>query len=115
MLRQTGQVAPDETIADLFGARAALALLRRAESGAATADELAEADWTLDARIAESLAKLGLPPPPDTPLARLSGGARTRAALAAALFAVPDFLLLDEPTTNLDAAGRTAAREPPAA
>src|SRR3546814_5162793 len=58
MLRQTVQVAPDETIADLFGARAALALLRRAESGAATADELAEADWTLDARIAESLAKL---------------------------------------------------------
>src|SRR3546814_2162154 len=82
-----------------------------AESGAATADELAEADWTLDARIAESLAKLGLPLPPDTPLARLSGGERTRAALAGAIFAVPDFLLLDEPTNNLDAAGRAAVRE----
>src|SRR3546814_13466375 len=32
MLRQTVQVAPDETIADLFGARAALPLLRRAEN-----------------------------------------------------------------------------------
>src|SRR3546814_13327265 len=85
MLRQTGQVAPDETIADLFGARAALALLRRAESGAATADELAEADWTLDARIAESLAQVGLPFPPDTPLAPLSGGERTRAALHGAI------------------------------
>jgi len=111
MLRQTVQVAPDETIADLFGARDTLALLRKAETGAATADELAEADWTLDARIAESLAKLGLPLPPDTPLARLSGGERTRAALAGAIFAAPDFLLLDEPTNNLDTAGRAAVRE----
>ena len=111
MLRQTVQVDPDAQVADLFGARAAVALLRKAAAGHATADELADADWTLEARIDESLARLGLPVPPDTPLARLSGGQRTRAALAGAIFAEPDFLLLDEPTNNLDREGRDAVRD----
>ncbi|MGV1684152.1 ABC-F family ATP-binding cassette domain-containing protein [Sphingopyxis sp. NJF-3] len=111
MLRQTVQVGGDETIADLFGARAALALVRKAEAGDATADEIAEADWTLDARIEEALAKTRLPLSPDTPLAALSGGQRTRAALAGAIFAAPDFLLLDEPTNNLDRDGRAAVRD----
>src|SRR5262249_31200210 len=35
-----------------------------------------------------------------------SGGQRTRAALAALVFAEPDFILLDEPTNNLDREGR---------
>nr|WP_166945095.1 ABC-F family ATP-binding cassette domain-containing protein [Sphingopyxis panaciterrae] len=111
MLRQTVQVDAGERVADLFGARAALALLRKAEAGAASADEIAEADWTLDARIDEALAKVGLPVPVDTSLAALSGGQRTRAALAGAMFAAPDFLLLDEPTNNLDRDGRQAVRD----
>ena len=111
MLRQTVQVAPDETIADLFGARAALALLRRAEAGDASADDIGEADWTLEAGIDEALAGVGLPLSADTPLSHLSGGQRTRAALAAAMFAAPDFLLLDEPTNNLDRDGRAAVRD----
>jgi len=45
---------------------------------------------------------------PETPLNALSGGQRTRAALAAMIFAEPDFLLLDEPTNNLDHEGRAA-------
>lgn len=111
MLRQTVQVGEDETIADLFGAREALAIVRKAEAGDATADEIAEADWTLDARIEESLAKTRLPLSPDTPLAALSGGQRTRAALAGAIFVAPDFLLLDEPTNNLDREARAAVRD----
>src|SRR3546814_8440934 len=39
MLRQTVQVGEDETIADLFGARAARALLRKAEAGDARSEE----------------------------------------------------------------------------
>jgi len=84
MLRQSVQPGPDETIADLFGVRAGLDLLARAMAGAAGADELAEADWTLDARLAEALETLALDVGPDTLLSTLSGGQRTRAALAAA-------------------------------
>lgn len=111
MLRQTVQVAADESIADLFGARAGLTLLRKAEAGEASVDEIGDADWTLEARIDEALASIGLPLPADTPLAELSGGQRTRAALAGAMFTAPDFLLLDEPTNNLDREGRKAVRD----
>ncbi|MDF0698666.1 ABC-F family ATP-binding cassette domain-containing protein [Rhizobium sp. MC63] len=108
VLRQSVQVAADETIADLFGVAAALKLLRRAEAGEATADELASADWSLEARIAAALNRTGLDAEPQTLLAALSGGQRTRAALAALIFSEPDFLLLDEPTNNLDRKGREA-------
>jgi ATPase subunit of ABC transporter with duplicated ATPase domains len=111
LLRQSVQVGVGETIADLFDARAGLALLRKAEAGEASADEIAEADWTLEARIDEALAAVGLPLSADTPLDALSGGQRTRAALAGAMFGAPDFLLLDEPTNNLDREGRAAVRE----
>lgn len=108
VLRQSVQVAPGETVADLFGVTDALALLRRAEAGHASVDELTAADWTLESRLAAALARVGLDAEPDTPQATLSGGQRTRAGLAALVFAEPDFILLDEPTNNLDRAGRAA-------
>lgn len=111
MMRQTVQVAPEEQVADLFAARTALDLLRKAEAGTASLDEIAAADWTLEARIDAALAAVGLSVPADTPLTALSGGQRTRAALAGAMFAAPDFLLLDEPTNDLDRAGRAAVRD----
>lgn len=108
VLRQSVQVAPDETIADLFGVRDALAVLKRAEEGAASAHDLGSADWTLETRMASALGRVGLNAGANTPLASLSGGQRTRAALAALVFGEPDFLLLDEPTNNLDREGRAA-------
>ena len=68
VLRQTVQVGAGETVADLFGVRPALALLERAEAGEADADEVAGADWTLEARLAEALARLGLDATPATRL-----------------------------------------------
>jgi ATPase subunit of ABC transporter with duplicated ATPase domains len=108
ILRQGLQVKPAETVADLFGATEGLALLRRAESGEATVEELSLADWTLETRIVSALDRIGLAARPETPLAALSGGQRTRAGLAALVFSCPDFILLDEPTNNLDREGRRA-------
>jgi ATPase subunit of ABC transporter with duplicated ATPase domains len=108
VLRQAVQVGPDETIADLFDITGDLAILRRAEAGMAAAAELAEADWTLEARLASALARVGLDVGAGTRLASLSGGQRTRAAIAGVVLADPDFLLLDEPSNNLDREGRTA-------
>lgn len=108
MMRQNAIELPSETIADLFGVRSALELLDRAEAGFADTDELGNADWTLPTRLEGALLRCGLSAGPQTPLATLSGGQRSRAALAALIFAEPDFLLIDEPTNNLDRAGRKA-------
>ncbi len=56
-----------------------------------------------DARAPRVLADVGLDPGVlEVPLARLSGGQRVKAGLAAILLARFDVLLLDEPTNNLD-------------
>ncbi|RXT35219.1 ABC-F family ATP-binding cassette domain-containing protein [Bradyrhizobium betae] len=111
LLRQDVQILKGAAVADLFGVRQALALLRRAERGDASADDIATIDWTLEARLETALARLGFDPSPDTELSCLSGGQITRVRLAALVFAEPDFLLLDEPTNNLDQDGRKAVTD----
>lgn len=106
-LRQNPEQTTDETLADLFGMQDQLSVLARAEAGAATADDLMNADWTLEARLQNALTDVGLDPlPMDVPIGALSGGQRTRAGLAALMFAAPNVLVLDEPTNHLDRAGR---------
>ena len=59
--------------------------------------------YTLESRLETALSGVGLPKVIwDNPLARLSGGERRRAALAATLLGQTDVLLLDEPTNHLD-------------
>jgi len=59
--------------------------------------------YTLESRLEAALSGVGLPKVIwDNPLARLSGGERRRAALAATLLGQTDVLLLDEPTNHLD-------------
>ncbi|MGB3338616.1 MAG: ABC-F family ATP-binding cassette domain-containing protein [Devosia sp.] len=109
MLNQSVQISPDNTVGDHLGVAGELARLDRLEQGLGSVEDAGEADWTLPGRIETALADAGLPGyAPDRPLATLSGGQRTRLALAGLILAAPDIILLDEPTNNLDAEGRQA-------
>jgi ATPase subunit of ABC transporter with duplicated ATPase domains len=101
------QIHTDEQIdcvADALSIGEQWACLGRIMRGEGTSFDFAEADWTLETRLVETLAQVGLSNlAMDQPWKTLSGGQKTRAALAGVLLRQPAFLLLDEPTNNLDA------------
>ena len=71
--------------------------------------ELVGDDWDLGARVEAVLAEVGLVGVDPSQLAEtLSGGQQTRLGLAALLMQEPACIILDEPTNNLDRAGRLA-------
>ena len=106
MLRQIQPGAG--SVAEALGVASDLARLARLEAGGGSVEDAGLADWTLETRVSEALVQVRLPVSLDRDVASLSGGERTRLGLAAMLLAEPEVLLMDEPTNNLDAAGRAA-------
>ncbi|UYN83402.1 MAG: ABC-F family ATP-binding cassette domain-containing protein [Microcella sp.] len=84
-----------------------------AEAYAAALDEAERLElWSRHARRDALLEAFGVASiPGSTPLGAISGGQRSRLALAALLFSRPDALVLDEPTNHLDDRAVESLRE----
>lgn len=103
------EIKPEKTLADVFGVADKLQALQRIIQGSVDETDflLVNDDWNLQERIQQQLTELGLSHLNlDRKFSTLSGGERTRIVLAKAFLAKPDFIVLDEPTNNLDAASR---------
>ena len=109
-------------LADIFGITKILRALDALELGdysPSLYDTIGEA-WDIEERTLAVLAEYGFSPALATdtadphairdllmrPLGTFSGGQTVTAALAALLYSNPEFILLDEPTNNLDSAAK---------
>ncbi|KAJ1682993.1 hypothetical protein LUZ63_021773 [Rhynchospora breviuscula] len=97
------------TVGDALGVGPALRALAAIEAGSvevADFDAVGE-DWDVAERAEAALGRLGLHRlEPGRPLAEVSGGELSLLRLAGVLLHRPDVLLLDEPSNDLDGAGR---------
>jgi len=110
---QNAGAAPDADLAALAGLARPFAALARIEAGHGTPADFDDAEgcWDLPARFAAALADAGMAFAIDRRVDSLSGGERTRVALAGAFLSGAEALLLDEPSNPLDADARRWLRE----
>ena len=98
-----------ESVAEVLGISIKLQALERILAGSTALEdyELLADEWTLQEKIQQSLANFGLLTVKLTDkYQQLSGGQQTKILLIKAIFAKTDFILLDEPTNNLDIKAR---------
>ena len=93
-----------DVVADIFGVTQVLAAISAVEAGEYEPElyELIGEQWDVGERITAALSAAGLDIPLDRPIESLSGGEAVRVALVAVFLSEPDFIILDEPTNNLD-------------
>lgn len=104
--------ALEQTIAQALGVSEKLDALQRLELGAGTENdfELMQNHWDIQEHIEKALASVQLIESLNLnkTVGTLSGGQITRLFIARLLLQNPDYLILDEPTNNLDEESRTA-------
>jgi len=100
-----------QSIADVLGIKRKLCSLERIESGDGSVHDydIVGDDWDVVSRTEALFAKLGLSHLNlHRKMGSLSGGETTRVVFASLFLSRPDFLILDEPTNNLDRDSRQA-------
>lgn len=99
----------DLSVAEALGVDRKLLALHAILAGDATEEQFAALadDWTLEDRLRQALDRWGLGHVgPDTPMAQLSGGEKTRVFLAGIAIHEPTVVMMDEPTNHIDADSR---------
>ncbi len=95
---------PDTTVSDLFGVTEIIEAIKAVEGGQFDPElfETIGDRWNVTDEIRAVLSSHGLDLLPERPLSTLSGGEAVRVALAVLMADSPDFIVMDEPTNNLD-------------
>ncbi|MEK7476158.1 MAG: ABC-F family ATP-binding cassette domain-containing protein [Candidatus Coatesbacteria bacterium] len=111
-LPQDLQVPGNATVADVLNVREKIEALDRLDRGdadpAGTLQGIVGDDWNLRDQVERLLRSFGLDLPLDRPGLALSGGELVRLHLVGLIVNRYNFLVLDEPTNNLDVESRQA-------
>ncbi len=107
--KQEIQDGNQDTIAQFLGIESKLAAFKRITAGSTDVGdyEILGNDWDIEGEAYRHLNQFGLSQIKlEQPLSNLSGGQKNLLTLALAFFSNVDFILLDEPTNNLDIENR---------
>lgn len=104
-LPQDYQIDLRRSVADILGIKNTLEALTKIKAGEKDPEliKIVGEDWNIRDRVSEKFEQLNIKDLDlDRLLSSLSGGERTKVILAKLLISEPDFIILDEPTNNLD-------------
>jgi ATPase subunit of ABC transporter with duplicated ATPase domains len=108
-LPQDYQLNLNQSVADVLGIKNILEALAKIKSDEKDPEliKIVGNDWDIQDRVSEKFEQLNIKNLSFNRLLNsLSGGERTKVVLAKLLISEPDFIILDEPTNNLDLSSR---------